>query len=295
MMKHSLTLLVAAATTALAGCQLYFGDGGSGDRWTYCGSDGYYTCEDDECEWAGPTCPSGTATGSAGGYECNDHTDCAAGCYCTDAGLCEEAGFCAQDDDCGPGYTCDESRSSCVPDDQPTTCATDHDCEQGQYCDSETLECTATCVCATDAEAVAQGFDYCDESRLTCLPGIDPAGDCAGELTCNIGRPTCPEGQVAMISEGCYTGACQPIASCATAPGCSAYGHESDCFADDSCAVTYTGIGCKKPDNTPCQAGDTNCTCEEYRFASCHDNTGTPRTVEFNGFTFDISELTLRN
>src|SRR5690606_21565469 len=135
-----------------------------------------------------------------------------------------------------------------------------------------------------DAEAVAQGFGFCDETRTTCLPGSDPTGDCAGEVTCNLGRPTCPEGQVALIFDGCYTGECKAIGECATAPACAAFGHESDCLADGSCAVAYTGINCKKPDNTPCQAGDTDCTCDSYQFASCSDKTTSRTIVEFNGF-----------
>src|SRR5688500_3344107 len=82
MMKHSLTLLVAVATSALAGCQLYFGEEDNDGAWNYCGADGYYECEGDDCYWRGPSCPTGTGMGSAGGFECNDNTDCAAGCYC---------------------------------------------------------------------------------------------------------------------------------------------------------------------------------------------------------------------
>src|SRR5690348_1131067 len=66
MMKHSFALLVACATSLLAGCELYFGDGhdGDGGEWNYCGSDGYYTCEGDNCSWQGPNCPAGTGSGT---------------------------------------------------------------------------------------------------------------------------------------------------------------------------------------------------------------------------------------
>ena len=281
MMKHSLSLLVATmAATTLAGCQLYFGEdeGNGGDAWTYCGQDGYYECNENDCYWRGPDCPAGMGSGSGsggqvpGGYECKDSTDCAAGCYCSN-GVCEEAGFCTQDSDCGNGYVCNTMRSSCEPTNTPpppTSCTTDYDCAAGSYCNPATLQCEATCSCMTDADAKSQNFDYCDEGRATCLPGIDPAGDCAGAVTCNIVRPSCPEGSVALISEGCYTGNCMAINSCATAPSCSAFGNETDCFNDTDCNVSYTGINCHNTmTGTSCTANSTNCTCDSYQFASC--------------------------
>jgi hypothetical protein len=297
-MKHSnaLMLLLVTASTALAGCQLYFGEEENNGSWTYCGSDGYYECNDDDCYWRGPECPAGGSMGGEQpGYECKMDSDCAAGCYC-DNGYCNEAGFCTKDSDCGNGYVCDESRSSCEPADEqpPTACGADNDCPTGEYCDSATLKCTATCTCANDAEATANGFDYCDESRQTCLPGIDPAGDCAGDVTCSTARPACPAGQVPMISDGCYTGFCEFINSCASTPACGSYQHDADCFADTDCAASYTGINCKRMDNTPCQAGDTGCTCENFQFASCNDK-AMPRTVEFNGHYYNVDQLTLRN
>jgi Cys-rich repeat protein len=291
-MKKHITLLVAAAAMVLAaGCSLYFGENNNSGSWSYCGQDGYYECWDNECYWRGSECPAGVGSGRPPGFECTTHTDCAAGCYCGD-GYCEEAGFCTKDSDCGNGYTCNESRSSCEP--QPT-CTDDNQCASGQYCDAATNSCVSSCVCATDAEAKAQGFDFCDETRQTCMAGTDPNGDCAGTLTCNLGRPSCPQGQVALIADGCYTGQCQAIDSCATAPQCAAFGHEVDCRADNSCAVSYTGINCRRPDNSPCTAGDSNCTCESFVFSSCRDKTTSRTVVEYNGFTFDVSELTLRN
>ncbi len=297
MMKHSIALLVAVATSALAGCQLYFGEENNNGSWNYCGSDGYYECSDDECYWRGPECPAGAGTGSPEGFDCKVDADCAAGCYCEN-GTCAEAGFCTKDSDCGTGYTCNEERTSCEPTEEPPTvsCVADNDCEIGEYCDSATLKCTATCTCANDAEAKLGGFDYCDESRTTCLPGADPYGDCAGDLetTCTTPRPSCPAGEVALINEGCYTGQCTTIPTCASKPTCGSYQHGADCLADAKCGASSTGINCRKPDNTLCQPGDTNCMCERFEFASCND-AAAPRTVEYNGHKYDISELTLRN
>jgi len=246
MKKLSFGLLVALWTTALTGCALYFGEDHHDDgRWTYCGSDGYYSCSHGDCQWVSATCPdSGTGSGSAGGFECNDNTDCAAGCYCADTGTCEEAGFCTQDSDCGEGYTCNEERSSCEP---------------------------VTCTCTTDAEAVAAGYDWCDESKQTCQTGADPHGTCAGEATCSTARPTCPSGQVPTIFEGCWTGLCSAVAACEAPPACSHINDAANCSARTDCAQVVNGINCKKGDGSACQSGDTGCTCDSYVFAACRD------------------------
>src|SRR5262249_3870163 len=69
---HSLTLLCAVgALGTLAGCELYFGGHNDGGSWSYCGSDGQYQCQGDNCTWVSPTCTdsgsnSGGGTGSNG-------------------------------------------------------------------------------------------------------------------------------------------------------------------------------------------------------------------------------------
>ena len=261
MMKHSFALLVALVTTSLlAGCELYFGDGhnGGGGEWNYCGSDGYYVCQDDYCEWQGPTCPAGTGGsgstnpggGSGSGFDCQANSDCAAGCYCGEGGVCEEAGFCTQDSDCGTGYVCNEDRASCEPATEPA------------------------CHCTSDAEANYQGYDYCDEWNGTCENGDDPSGTCAGEVTCNQVAPDCADGDVPLIgANGCWTGECQAVAHCAEAPACSHITDAATCSAQSSCHQVVNGINCKiDGTQTPCQAGDTNCSCDSYVFASCAAN-----------------------
>ena len=101
----------------LAGCSLYFGGSDNDGSWNYCGDDGYYECEGNDCFWRSPECPAGVGTNPnpGGTFECSDSTDCAAGCYCGPDGVCEEAGFCTQDSDCGEGYECNEDRASCEP------------------------------------------------------------------------------------------------------------------------------------------------------------------------------------
>jgi len=268
-------LLVAVATTSmLAGCELYFGshDHNGGGSWNYCGTDGYYQCQGDSCTWVSPTCPApGTSGGS--GYECTSSTDCAAGCYCAN-GTCNEGGFCATDSDCGPGYHCNTDRSSCEPnggsDGSNTSCTTDASCPQGQTCQNNT--CTATCWCANDAQAVSEGYSYCDESRATCMNGTDPAGTCGGtpDASCTTQPPTCATGDVPLLSNGCWNGQCEAASQCATPPVCEHINDEADCLDRTSdCLAEYTGINCHKADGTACHSGDTGCTCQSFSFAKC--------------------------
>ena len=263
-------LLVAGSLAS--GCDLYFGGHGNGSTWNYCGSDGYYQCQGDNCTWVGATCPAGTGSGSGSGsgYQCTSSTQCAAGCYCA-SGTCTEGGFCAQDSDCGPGYHCDTQRSSCVPNPQPTTCNYDNQCAQGQYCSPDTHQCTATCVCTNDQQALDQGFGWCDESRGTCLPGQDPAGTCAGTAatTCTTLQPVCPTGQVPNLIDGCFTGTCRAFASCDISPVCSHINDEPDCFGRADCQSVYAGINCTDPNGVSCTSGSAMCTCTSYVFASC--------------------------
>lgn len=271
---HPLLLL---SLVTLAGCELYFGGSGGDDddRWNYCANDGYYACQGDSCEWIGPRCPDDP------NYTCTSDDECAAGCYCGTEGFCEEAGFCSQQSDCPEGFTCDVERSSCVPE----SCTTSADCDAGEYC-TETGACEASCLCTTDAEAQAAGFGHCDETRGTCEP-TPAAGSCGGTSTCNIAEPACAPGEVALISEGCYTGSCGAIATCDVTPGCTALQHESDCLgANASCSSVYTGNNCTKPDGSACAAGDTGCTCQSFSFNSCTDRTSAMMVFELPDGSF---------
>ncbi|MCX5741265.1 MAG: hypothetical protein NT062_02060 [Proteobacteria bacterium] len=271
-----LGLAVACAMTSmLAGCELYFdGHDNGSDHWNYCGSDGYYDCYGDACTWVTSSCPVGGGSGGSG-YSCTSSTDCAAGCYCAN-GLCEEAGFCATDADCGAGFHCNTDRASCEANPPQPTCAADSECPSGAVCADGA--CTSTCSCTTDAQAQQGGYGYCDESRNTCVPGTDPAGTCAGTITCNIVAPTCAAGSVPLILDGCYTGECRVITTCGETPSCGALSHEADCLNRASdCSAVYTGTGCHKPDGSACHAGDQNCLCSNFTFNSCDDRTA-PRT-----------------
>ena len=134
-------------------------------------------------------------------------------------------------------------------------------------CDIKSGACVATCSCASEADAIKQGFAWCDETRSTCMTGSDPTGMCLGTVTCTGGAPACPENQVALIKDGCFTGQCRAIAACEGAPVCNSLQHQDDCDArTKDCTSTSTGHNCH---GTTCGVSDTDCVCESYTFASC--------------------------
>jgi len=257
----SVGVAIAIATMSLlAGCQLYFGSSGSGGG-------------------SGSASGGASGEGNAPGFPCNSDTQCAAGCFCS-SGTCTEGGFCATDKDCGTGFHCDTQRSSCVPNPK---CAQDAQCTPGSICEPTKGACVVTCACTNDAAAVQQGFGWCDETRKTCMPGSDPAGMCLGTITCTTTPPACPENQVALIKDGCFTGQCRAIAACEGAPVCSSLQHEDDCLTRSAdCSAVYNGHGCHKPDGTACKAGDTDCTCDSFTFASCENKTVNATRIIFD-------------
>ncbi|MEO8700904.1 MAG: hypothetical protein ABI867_12725 [Kofleriaceae bacterium] len=237
-MTKLVSTLSLGLLVALGGCSLYFGESEDGR--------------------GGDSRPPGLS--------CESNADCAAGCFCED-GTCEEAGFCTTSEDCPDGFHCDD-RSSCVPD----TCDADNACPTGQVCDNG--QCTSTCECSSDAEAQAGGYGYCDEATSTCYPGTDPAGSCGGAVTCATDAPNCAVGEVPLIVDGCYTGACKAIAQCDVTPACDALDNTTDCTARASdCAIVSTGHNCTKADGSACVPGDVGCTCESFTFAACETRT----------------------
>jgi len=269
---HTRFALALATVFSLAGCELYFGGDNhdDGDHWTYCANDGYYTCQGNNCEWAGPRCPDDP------NYTCTTNADCAAGCYCAN-GVCEEAGFCGPNTKCPDGFHCDEGRASCVPD----SCTTSADCNAGEYCDPATMSCTASCTCTTDAEAQAQGWGFCDETRGTCEPPVAD-GSCGGTVTCNQIMTVCPEGQVPLIKDGCWTTTCRNIGMCDVTPACGDIEHESDCLGRAAdCTSVYTGLNCTNSSGQACQSGSTGCTCQSFQFATCRDRTAGAPAMSF--------------
>jgi hypothetical protein len=98
-------------------------------------------------------------------------------------------------------------------------------------------------------------FGYCiDETGPT-----DP-GSCVGMIACTVDPPDCPEGTVAGMGEGCWTGYCIPLDECESLSACSEQ-PEEQCVGRADCEPVYEGLDCT------CDGED--CTCAEWVFESC--------------------------
>lgn len=184
----SVGLAIAVATVSLVtGCQLYFND--NHDHQSGGGSAG------------GGSAGSGA---SQPGFSCTTDVNCAAGCFCSD-GTCTEAGFCSTDKDCGDGFVCDTTRSSCKPappapvvtcaGDPATTCTTAAPaCAVGQTpllqdgCFTGACGAIATCDAAPACDAL-QHQDDC-KARTTDCAQVFVGRNCTG-TTCGVSTVDC--------------------------------------------------------------------------------------------------------
>jgi hypothetical protein len=143
-------------------------------------------------------------------------------------------------------------------------CADDAECAAGCYCGDGI--CVEGGFCTRD-EQCGDGLS-CDEGRNSCDP--QGGGTCTGAVTCNEVMPNCAADTVPLVENGCWTGACEPLALCDATPPCDRINTEPSCLALAACEAVYNGSNCKNPDGTACRAGDSaSCTCESYSFARC--------------------------
>ena len=86
---------------------------------------------------------------------------------------------------------------------------------------------------------------------------------CDGPVFCDSLPPTCPEGTLPGIQNGCWTGTCIPLDECGgPPPACESLGSEEECVSRADCTAVYDGFGCTcYPDGT--------CTCEELVYTHC--------------------------
>ncbi|PIE19984.1 MAG: hypothetical protein CSA66_01875 [Proteobacteria bacterium] len=209
-------------------------------------------CDGDTDEGADAGCWPYRCDGAAGCADrCEDVEDCAAGTFCTNAGVCDPAG--------NPGSPCDG-------DDQ---CATDHCdsgvcCEAGACCDDDgdcdALDALDCSVRTPEGCAGTRTEGVCDLSTFTCGGVTEPdAAACEGQVcdpaTClgTVSRPAslcaadgaCAESgaQTECAPYGCEGGACRQ--SCT---------EDAHCAPGAVCTSEGTCFG-QAPDGAPCGSG----------------------------------------
>jgi len=284
-----------------------------------------------DCSTVGPflgcwgTAPSGPVQGACDGldaYECSRHDDCIA-VYDTTSGE-SRFSYCAAEPggpsgceavDCGPGSHCELQCYPCDPVD-PNDTGCDSPCVATCVPDAPDCGDAALCPTGTHCEQVCSGNAggctieecYPDSCWSECVPddSADP-GSCDGEVSCDALPPSCPDGTVPGIVNGCWSGFCIPLADCGpNDPG--------DCYAPVACDMAppacpegttpgvanacYTGycipVWACDPTTTTCESLTTEadcaarsdcvpvyagagctcypngtCTCEDWQFARC--------------------------
>jgi hypothetical protein len=252
-------------------------------------------------------CPSG--------YECTSDTECLPPPGCDEGMGCEPVcyGKCVPRDnacaavDCMPGYTCVEQCTEPSPDGEPrceavcvpvqTTCdATD--CGPGYHCEEQCYPCDP-----------GPNGGMCDPNACqpVCVPNPDP-GECYSDVLCDSLPPSCPEGTLPGISNGCWSGFCIPVEDCTprdpgtctgevacdaappacpegTVPGIAGACWSGYCIPVWACGdqpvLTCEELGdeaacVERADCAPIYEGgdctcrpDGSCTCNEWRYSRC--------------------------
>ena len=196
---------------------------------------------------------------------CQSDKDCSSGLTCdVKSGQCQGQRMCQSDADCGAGFSC--QNGVC----EPAACNGNDSCTPGSMCPTPGANCMNTCMCTTDAQAQANGYDYCDETRDTCMKGKNPdAGSCSGNAS-TAATPMCPPNEVPLIRDGVYTGTCEPISSCDVAPPCAVLNTEAACLAQiGMCEPSYNGVDCTTSNGSACTTGATNCMCASFTYNTC--------------------------
>lgn len=136
------------------------------------------------------------------------------------AGL--DAHQCSTTDYCMAVYA-EGAFAYCGEEPNPNGCYADDDCLPG-------YECTAATECEPPPGCGADGQPCPDVCWGRCVPVDDSSGPgtCDGEVACDALPPSCPEGTVPGIADGCWTGWCIPVEDCdPNDPG--------ECFGEVAC------------------------------------------------------------
>ncbi len=138
-------------------------------------------------------------------FECASETP-VPGCYgdseCPSGWDCTSETECLPPPGCEPGEACPPvCYGRCVP---PGDVCAGIDCGPEAHCEPRCYPCDS-----------APGFE-CPPTPIcegTCVPGDEP-GDCYGDAACAMPPPVCPDGTVAGVQGGCWTGSCVPLTAC---------------------------------------------------------------------------------
>jgi hypothetical protein len=271
--------IAALATLTLSGCHLWFNNceqHGAPDI----DAIGLLNPFTGQCEWQG----------GGGGGVCGDYGggDMAAPepvdwamCYgaCTDLG--EEA--CLAADGCRAAYVsdcpeladCDDTSYAFVA---CWAVAPSGPVQGGECYGLDAYDCSRR----DDCVARHHPYDRCANGSMDCAPGMiepgragyfeycapEPAADrgtCYGEVFCDSLPPECPADAVPGVIEGCWSGACIPVAECEPMASCAQAPSEAACIGNAACAPIYVGVDCT------CDEQTGECTCQDWEFEYCSE------------------------
>ena len=175
--------------------------------WTYCGVDGYYDCDGDDCDWVSPTLPrpgAGAAVADGGGFECQRQRDCAAGCYCAGRHLRRGRLLHAATADCADGLRLQRGarrRASRLPADRATATASARRVSTAH--DDDT--CTATCSAPMTRRQSRMASAAATRRAAPASRARTRRAPAVARSTCNtVRRPA--RGSGPTLIDGCYTG-----------------------------------------------------------------------------------------
>ncbi len=212
------------------------------------------------------TAPSGAIQGGSceglDAYQCSRHDDCVAQHYASSS--CG-GGTPAEGADCAPEidpYTVGVFQACAPEPTQAQGCYEDFECPSGTTCNSEEVCLPGPYACnlgGGEADALIpcdnRCYGYCVE-----VGDPDP-GNCYEQALCDSIGPTCPEGTLPGVRNGCWSGYCIPVAECPDdPPACETLG-QADCEANGQCTPHYQGVNCSMVDGV--------WTCESYIFSYC--------------------------
>lgn len=163
----------------------------------------------------------------AEGFADNGLTQCAG----LDAQTCSELDRCSMVYTAYNGDQQPQKFEQCIAE-STTGCGIDVDCPMGSHCEQQCTQCNS--------------MGCQDTCAPTCVPDAG-WGECTGQITCNMGPPSCPANTTAGIANGCWTGYCIPNAACGSPNPGDCYDTVTCNSAPPSCpANTLPGVanGC---------------------------------------------------